>query len=357
MRIIARAPFDADQLLDFAEETLEFGSWTWDAGSNLLRWSVGMFRLLGVDPRDRVADFALYNQIIHPEDRLNFNDSPNLVANGWMEERRFRIIRPPGELRWLHNHAQTRHRADGTLAEVVGMVVDVTALRKATRTQIENRALFEAIRKLVGGVIWQTAPDGSVIDELEWWQSIDKMQRPGKGWSRLEAVHPEDVAAVKAAWVEAIETRGIYRSTFRLRGGEDGVHLPVQSVAAAIEGDGGALLGWIGMTVPVVQTAPQPLALPATAIPGAAFRAARTYLGWSAAVFASRAGLSFSTIRRIEADRTETVGELYVQRAHDTLVAQGIRFTLGPGGNPQITLPTMPPSTDDGFEEDRRLSD
>jgi transcriptional regulator with XRE-family HTH domain len=67
-------------------------------------------------------------------------------------------------------------------------------------------------------------------------------------------------------------------------------------------------------------------------------RAARGFLGWSAEQLAERAGVSFSTVRRVETPGERGVRDRSVAAIRTALERAGIGFVTGSNGTVGVTL-------------------
>ncbi|WP_461331433.1 PAS domain-containing protein [Bradyrhizobium elkanii] len=74
-----------------------------------MQWSRGFFELLGLDPH-KVTPLM---RRIHPDDRRPRRDLDELLLDRSLLEGEFRIIRPNGVLRWVHNQAEISLDAAG----------------------------------------------------------------------------------------------------------------------------------------------------------------------------------------------------------------------------------------------------
>lgn len=335
VKTVAENLGDARALLEFVEASLDLGLWTWDLTTGELKWSLNLFRILGLDPRATVPSFELYSTMVHPEDRLDFSDPAAVATSGRLKDRNFRIIRPTGEVRWVRSCGTEVHDQEGRLARVIGFAMDTTVLRSASQSASTMDGLVEAVRLLVDGWVWRTAPDGSVEDAHQWWRSVYGSHPPGNGWAREQYVHPDDRAEFRQAWVKAIADRSPYRGRFRFLNSEK-KYVSLESFGMPIIGALGELSGWVGITVSAQRERSSPLA--ASEVSGALIRAARSYYGWSIADLAEASGLSFSTIRRIETNQNHPVGEAYLERAIASLTARGASFRRDSVGHVSVVF-------------------
>ncbi len=100
-----------------------------------------------------------------------------------------------------------------------GMVVtDVTTRNRLERRVRQSEERFRTLTENSAAIIWTTAPDGHFNGDLAQWCHFTgqtKEQASDKGW--LDAVHPEDRAAIAHAWACAIEAQHPYVIEQRLR--------------------------------------------------------------------------------------------------------------------------------------------
>ncbi|MEA2722992.1 MAG: hypothetical protein QOH59_763 [Gemmatimonadales bacterium] len=97
-------------------------------------WSEETYRIFGVDPGSPAPSPQQFLQICHPDDR-------HLLSQAWEAATRatesieldFRIIRPDGAIRHVHGKSQPVLDNAGAVAEVIGVVMDVTDQKRAQR--------------------------------------------------------------------------------------------------------------------------------------------------------------------------------------------------------------------------------
>ncbi len=129
------------------------------------------------------------------------------------------------------------------------------------------------------------------------------------GW--MSVVHPDDVERVRMAWRTAVLHGSAYNTEYRVRHA-DGIYRWINSRGIPILNSDGAVIYWVGVVFAIpgalrISARPQAQATRAdpkgfTDIAPAAIRAARGALNMSAAELAKEAGMSISTVRRLEED-------------------------------------------------------
>src|SRR5262249_5751727 len=88
---------------------------------------------------------------IHPDDRARVLQSAlSKQARGDYDET-YRIERPDGTVRWIHDHAFPVHGPAGEMIRIVGTAEDITAQRHLEE-QFRQAQKMEAIGQLAGGV-------------------------------------------------------------------------------------------------------------------------------------------------------------------------------------------------------------
>ncbi|HZF81213.1 MAG TPA: ATP-binding protein, partial [Rubrivivax sp.] len=99
-------------------------------------------------------------------------------------------------------------------------------------------------------VLWHTSADGTVNRDNPSWQNYTGQSRSEYGgWGWLDAIHPEDRAAVDAAWHTAVASVQPLEISYRLRR-HDGEYRVVSAQGAAVI-EQGQVLEWVGICIDV----------------------------------------------------------------------------------------------------------
>jgi len=172
---------------------------------------------------------------------------------------------------------------------------------------IEPQILLRFLRE-ANAATWVAAPDGQITDVSEWTELTGQTADAAKGNGWLNAIHPDDVERVSAAWQTAVAHGSVYNSNYRLRCA-DGQYRWFNARGTPTFDESGDPQHWVGMMFAIPsQSRSTPNAQRDTMMPAdhfedispSALRAARAMLGWSADELAQAAGLARSTLRRLE---------------------------------------------------------
>jgi two-component system cell cycle sensor histidine kinase/response regulator CckA len=93
-----------------------------------------------------------WTEVVQPDDRPHMMAAPRTVAElGQTTVNTFRVVQPDGTHRWLRSRSTPVKDAAGKFSRVVGIVEDITELRRAEE-QFHKAQKMEAVGRLAGGV-------------------------------------------------------------------------------------------------------------------------------------------------------------------------------------------------------------
>lgn len=316
------------------EERFNIGTWSWNLKTGEIGWSSGMFRIVGLEPSSIVPTLDLYQSLVHPDDQLDFSNAVGLAQEKRLQDRTFRIIRPDGSLRWLRSKGQPYFDRDGTAAAMFGVIADVTDMQELAADTQQQASLRQAFARLLGGQVWRAYPDGKLVETTEWSKLTGQTPAEARDWEKLAAIHPDDRKTFRDAWATAISTGQQFQVTMRVKN-LDGHYVKLTGTAIAIRDADGAIREWVGYTSYNDTEAVRPMG--EKRLDPAQIRGARAMLGWSAAQLAKKAGISFSTIRRMELS-TVKVRKEAIARVRQTFELEGVRFLCDDKGGISVGL-------------------
>jgi PAS domain S-box-containing protein len=130
-----------------------------DLKTNDMYWSDQIYDLFGIDRQEQKASTDLTMELVHPDDRefveKNLETAINRVKEYDIDHR---MVRPDGNIIWVHVQAELVRDADGTPESLLGAVVDITDRKEAEKekerleAQLRQAQKMEAVGQLAGGV-------------------------------------------------------------------------------------------------------------------------------------------------------------------------------------------------------------
>jgi len=218
---------DSEQLLRLALKNAKAGMWDWDLITNEITWSPENYELYGIERQITPLRFQDWEHTLHPNDIETNTTEIEKAISGESDklEVEFRIIHPQRGTRWILGVGDATCNAAGMPMRLTGLNLDITSLKETeaafqrSKQDLRQREHeLELITEVIPQQIWTADKDGR-IDYINHRSSnytglnLKQMQ----GWSWATIVHPEDIAAIKAAWTKSIQTGGNFNLEVRLR--------------------------------------------------------------------------------------------------------------------------------------------
>jgi diguanylate cyclase (GGDEF)-like protein/PAS domain S-box-containing protein len=131
-----------------AQRLARLGGWEWDVQTDEISWSDEVYRIYGLAPQSVVPSFQRFMEVVHPEDRRLIEGVISGVINAQRPyDLEHRIIRPDGEVRWVHRRAEVVRGEGDEPLRMVGTVHDITE-RKALEERLEHQAFHDLLTDL-----------------------------------------------------------------------------------------------------------------------------------------------------------------------------------------------------------------
>jgi len=159
------------QLRDTQNELLRaqalalIGNWIWDAASDShVTSSPEGYRIMGFRPDETPVSTAEIYARIHLDDRPMAERAREraLTDPDYKYDIEFRLIRPDGEVRWLHSVAEVRRDAQGRAVKMLGLVQDVTERRRAEQN-VRRLAYYDTVTGLPNMNLFETEVDDRLM--------------------------------------------------------------------------------------------------------------------------------------------------------------------------------------------------
>jgi PAS domain S-box-containing protein len=133
----------SEDLLLRAQRGAKAGVWEIDLRTDRITWSEPYYDLFGL-PHSTEPSVAVWLSCIHPEDQERaLNMYRRSIKEKHSQNMEFRIVKPDGEIRWIHRQGQVEVDERGHAIRMQGISFDVTE-RKHTDEVVKAIALFPA---------------------------------------------------------------------------------------------------------------------------------------------------------------------------------------------------------------------
>jgi diguanylate cyclase (GGDEF)-like protein/PAS domain S-box-containing protein len=131
-----------------SQRIAHLGTWEWDVVTGEVVWSEETFRIYGFEPNAFVPTFEKLVEVVHPDDRSLLKAAiDDALAGIRPYDFEHRIVRPSGEVRWVHRQAEVVRGEEGEPLRMIGTVHDITE-RKALEEQLEYQAFHDSLTDL-----------------------------------------------------------------------------------------------------------------------------------------------------------------------------------------------------------------
>lgn len=144
---LATMPTDVPQtadILTLATEAADIGIWFWDIASDSHHWSDRCKEHLAL-PAGTTPSISHFFAVLHPDDRERVRAAILRSQETRQEFREeYRVVRPDGEQYWIAGLGRTYADRDGKPVSMVGVVIDITRLKKAEQDLRQLNASLEA---------------------------------------------------------------------------------------------------------------------------------------------------------------------------------------------------------------------
>jgi PAS domain S-box-containing protein len=152
--------------LETSQRIANLGDWDYDFATDTLAWSEEVYRILGIEPKDFPPNSETFYRQVHPDDLAFVRQEKKAAAQGLRRvEFEHRIIRPGGEVRYVHQITTMVLDPQGRPARESGTIQDITERRLAENTLRQSEERFKFVARAVSDVVW----DWDLAANTLWW--------------------------------------------------------------------------------------------------------------------------------------------------------------------------------------------
>ncbi|WP_374513661.1 PAS domain-containing protein, partial [Brevundimonas sp.] len=147
-----------------AQSLAQMGSWEWNIATGDLMWSDEIFTLFGLPIDAFGASYPAFLERVHPEDRPSVEEAVRrALEEGAPYAIDHRIVRPDGEVRFVHEYGEVERDASGAPRRMRGIVQDVTRSRAIERSATRNRDMLSGMFRISPEAIVVANAQGNVV--------------------------------------------------------------------------------------------------------------------------------------------------------------------------------------------------
>ncbi|CAN5766097.1 hypothetical protein BH18ACT11_BH18ACT11_25330 [soil metagenome] len=133
---------EAEERLRLATEAGRVGLLDWDVPAGEGRCSGVMAEIYGYPPGEFNPSYEAFLERVHQEDRGRVRCMLDAsISAGTPHELEFRIVRPAGDIRWVHSKGRVYRDEKGVAARVLGVILDVTEQKQAEQERDQLNSL------------------------------------------------------------------------------------------------------------------------------------------------------------------------------------------------------------------------
>ena len=247
-------PTQADAADTGPSDLAGVGTYSYDIRTERFAWSEGMFGIYGIGaPPESEAAFL---DMVHPDDRVRIEASVVAALEGGEDyAHEFRIRRPDGSIRLIHDRGRIERAADGTALSARGLNVDMTGAGAPLHDpdRPEDVHVFRMLADNINQLAWMADGKGHIYwYNKRWFEFTGTTLEAMRGWGWTAVHHPDHVDRVVSRIRASFETGTPWEDTFPLRG-RDGRYRWFLSRAHPSRDPNGRITHWLGTNTDITE--------------------------------------------------------------------------------------------------------
>jgi PAS domain S-box-containing protein len=186
-----RALRESEGKLEEAQRIAHVGYWDRDLDAGRITWSAETRRIFGLPTQEHTLSLARVLELIHPDDRQVIAEAAAAgLGGGPRYDVEYRVVRPGGEVRFVHSQGDVVRDESGRPRRMFGTVQDVTEQRRAADRLRASEARFRTLVEHATDAFFLHDNQGTILD-------VNRQACESLGYSREELVgmRPADFEA------------------------------------------------------------------------------------------------------------------------------------------------------------------
>ena len=172
---------ESEELHKEAQRVAHIGHWELNPEIGTPVWSDEIFRIFGLNPQETEPSFTDHETHLHPDDWPLLNKAVTLASTeGTSFDITFRIVRPDGEIRWMHSVGTTTKDEKGKVTKLFGTAQDITDRKRAEESLRESEALLRMAGRTARFGGWSAHLDRH---EVVWSEQVALIHEKQPGYS------------------------------------------------------------------------------------------------------------------------------------------------------------------------------
>ena len=228
-------------------ENISQAFWLSDVEGTLIHYIGPAYeKISGRSCESLYANPASWLDFVHPEDRERIAADERSQSITGQHDRSYRIVRPDGSVRWIHDRAFPVRDESGELIRVAGIAEDITERKEAEELVLRAREFYLTLLDKFPTPVWRSDVHAECNYFNQTWLEFTGRtmeQEWGQGWA--EGVHPADLAACLRSYREAFDLRRPFELEYRLRR-SDGEYRWILDYGRPFDDLDGQFAGYIG---------------------------------------------------------------------------------------------------------------
>ncbi len=152
--------------------------------------------IYGRPETDFYEDNTLWSKVIHPDDVARIQVIQNALIQQGFRDSEYRIIRPDGEVRWMHDRAWLVKDEHGQPIRMDGIASDITARKRAEDALHQDEERLKLTLEGIEAGTWEwIIPTGETVFNERWAEilgyTLDELA-PVSIQTWYDLVHPDD---------------------------------------------------------------------------------------------------------------------------------------------------------------------
>lgn len=122
-----------------AQRLGQIGSWEWELGPNVARWSEEMYRIFGFDPAEPLPDYTERERLYTPDSWARLTQQiTHTIQTGEPYLMELEYLKPGGGTGWIEARCQAVRDAQGQIVKLAGTLMEITDKHRSHEARVQR---------------------------------------------------------------------------------------------------------------------------------------------------------------------------------------------------------------------------